>query len=92
MAPNTARISLTLSTDTKENIDYLTARMGVTRSSLISELLSQPAHDLRVLVESVPENPTPEDVIRAKGASRDLIKARIDNARDLSEDLFGGHS
>ena len=92
MASNTVRVSLTLSPAIKDDLDYLSHRMGVTRSSLASELMAQPIHDLRCLVESVPENPTPEDVVRARGASLALIRSRIDNAKHLSSDLFGGDS
>lgn len=90
MAQNTARISLTLDAQTKDDIDYLSSRMGVTRSSLVSELLAEPAHDLRLLVESVPLNPTPEDVIRARGVSLELIRSRVENVKGLASDLFGG--
>lgn len=71
------------------DLDYLSDRLGVTRSALLSQLLTGPVADLRGLVESVPTGPLgPSDALRARGASMDLIKERVNSLQRMSDDLF----
>jgi hypothetical protein len=62
--------------------------MGITKSSLASELLSTPLDDLRSLMEMVPDNPTEADLLRASGKSNELIASRLRSLRSLEGDLF----
>lgn len=71
-----------------ENLDYVSGRIGVSRSSLLSQLLEQPLSDLTGLVKSVPENPTSADVVRFRGNSEALVQERVDSLRSLGNDLL----
>ena len=86
------RVSFTVPPQVRTNLDYLSARLGVSKSALISEMLEVPLSDLRELMEMVPENPTPEDVVRARGKSNSLIAHRLRNLRSIEGDLFDERS
>lgn len=70
------------------DLDYLAKRLKVTRSAMLTEIAAEAVHDLRLMVETVPENPSSHDLLHAKGKSKALIEDRIDSARRLSDDLF----
>lgn len=82
------RMSFTLPPSVRADLDYLSSRMGVTKSSLVSELLGTPLADLRSLMETIPENPTDEDVLRARGKSNEIITKRLRSLRSIEGDLF----
>ena len=88
MTQKMVRVSFTVPPETRANLDYLSTRLGVTKSALVTELLGVPLADLRALVESVPENPTEADVLRARGASNQLISNRLQSYRAIEGDLF----
>jgi hypothetical protein len=88
MSEKMVRVSFTVPPQVRSDLDYLSTRLGVTKSSLVSELLGSPLSDLRDLVESVPENPTPADYLRAKGKSNELISNRLRSYRAIEGDLF----
>lgn len=70
------------------DLDYISKRMGITRSALLSNLIAEPSKDLRCLMETLPNNPTPEDVLRSRGASVDLISKRLEEYSVAADDLF----
>lgn len=82
------RVSVTLPPALVADLDYISARVKVPRSSLLAELMEQPVHDMRLLVESVPPNPTMDDLERARGRTADLIDERISQFKALESDLF----
>lgn len=88
MSEKMVRMSFTLPPSVRANLDFLSVRMGVTKSSLVAELLNGPLGDLRALMEMVPENPTEEDLIRARGKSNELITQRLRSLRSMEGDLF----
>jgi hypothetical protein len=81
-------MSFTVPPQVRADLDYLSARLGVTKSALISELLATPLADLRSLVEMVPDNPSQDDLLRARGKSNELITDRLQSYRKLEGDLF----
>lgn len=81
-------MTFTVPPSIRQNLDYLSARMGVTKSALVSELLATPLGDLRDLMDMVPENPTEADLLRASGKSNELIAARLRSLRSIEGDLF----
>lgn len=88
MSSKMVRVTFTVPPAVRSDLDYLSTRLGVTKSALVSELLAPALGDLRSLMEMVPENPTEEDVIRARGRSNDLIVQRLQNLRRIEGDLF----
>lgn len=88
MLSKMVRVSFTVPPQIRQDLDYLADRLGVTKSALVSELLAPALSDLRSLMELVPKNPTPEDVLRARGESNKLISQRLRNLRRIEGDLF----
>lgn len=88
MSEKMVRMSFTVPPSIRQNLDYLSSRMGVTKSALVSELLTTPLSDLRDLMEMVPDNPSEADLLRASGKSNELIAARLRSLRSIEGDLF----
>ena len=85
------KITFSLPEKLVEDLDYISKRIKVTRSALLSQLVEEPVGTLRELVASVPENPTEEDIIRAKGRSLSVIEERVNTVKGLDNDLFGDY-
>lgn len=83
------KITISIPEDMVLDLDYISKRIKVSRSALLTQITQDPLHTLRELVSSVPENPTTEDIIRAKGRSIEIIGDRIDQVKGMSNDLFG---
>lgn len=88
MSEKMVRMSFTVPPSIRQNLDYLSSRMGITKSALVAELLTTPLSDLRDLMEMVPDNPSEADLLRASGKSNELIAARLRSLRSIEGDLF----
>ena len=88
MSTKMVRMSFTLPPSVRDDLDYLSRRLGVTKSSLLSGILAGPLSDLRSLAESIPDNPTEDEVLRARGRSNELIVQRLQSLRRIEGDLF----
>jgi len=85
----TLKISVSLPAELVENLDFLSSRMGVSRSAIISEALSESMADAARLVRLIPPNPTPADVLRMRGESEELIRDRLASVTSMvNGDLF----
>jgi hypothetical protein len=87
--PKMAKIAMSLPPAIVADLDYLSSRLGFSRSALAAELLAEPLTEMRTVIALIPPNPTPSDLLRARGASQDIIRQRLENATRLSDDLFG---
>lgn len=88
MNRNLRKISITVDPALLDDLDYVSKRAGVSRSALISGLLGEILPATRELFEKVPLNPEPADVVRFRGESADIVRARLGSIRDLDSDLF----
>lgn len=61
-------------------IQLVSALMGVSQSALVAELIGRPVLDLEDMFRKLPNNPTPEDVVRLRGESVALVKSRVADA------------
>jgi hypothetical protein len=82
------KISLTLPAEVVDDLDYVSGRLSITRSALVSSILPEGLHALRELAERLPINPTPEDVVRLRGESEALVRERIESLKGMADDLF----
>lgn len=82
------KVSLALAPAVVDDLDYVSGRLGVSRSALASDLLGEVAADMRKLLERVPLSPTPADVVRFRGESAKLVEVRINELRGIAHDLF----
>jgi metal-responsive CopG/Arc/MetJ family transcriptional regulator len=84
----TRKISVSLSATVVDDLDFISARMGVSRSAIISELLSDALRDTRRLFEMLPVSPTPADVVRMRGESEEGVRQRLASLQGIANDLF----
>lgn len=84
----TRKISVSLSGSLVDDLDYISARMGVSRSAIISEFMADALSDARRVFELVPPNPTPADVVRMRGESEEVIRQRLASLQGIADDLF----
>lgn len=82
------KVSLSLDAYLVDNLDYLSSRMSVSRSALVTQLLLGAVEHMRRLAEAIPPNPTPADLVRMRGASIEEVRARIESLKSLENDLF----
>lgn len=88
--PRMAKVAMSLPRSLVDDLDYLVARLGVSRSALASELLSDSVSEMRRILSVIPPNPTPADLLRMRGESEAFVRERIANAARLTDDLFSG--
>lgn len=88
--PKMAKIAMSLPPSLVDDLDFLSTRLGVSRSALAAELLSDAAGEMRRVVSLIPPNPTPADLLRMRGESEAFVRERIANASRLTDDLFSG--
>lgn len=84
----TRKISVSLSGPLVDDLDYISARMGVSRSAIISEFMADALSEARRVFELVPPNPTPADVVRMRGESEEVIRQRLSSLQGIADDLF----
>lgn len=89
---NLRKITISVPPDLVAHLDYLSDRLGVSRSALISQLLDEPVGDMVELIRAIPEDPAPEDSLRFRGASAALVRQRLEAAKRLADDLFSGEA
>lgn len=82
------RCSFTLPPEMKADLAHISSRLGVSQSSLLSTLVAEPLRDVRQVLDAIPPSPTPDDFLRARGVSQDLITARLRGYREGVKDLF----
>lgn len=83
-----ARTSFTVDPQLLDDLNFLSSRMGITKSAIVNHILGGAVSDLRRLVESVPPNPTHEDVLRLRGRSMEVIEDRLHQYQNLESGLF----
>lgn len=71
------RISFTLPPALLSDLAAISERIGVSRSAIVADLLTGPAHDMRELLEAIPPAPTQADLLRLRGKSEALIEERL---------------
>lgn len=82
------KVSLALSPEHVDDVDYVAGRLGVSRSALVNALLGEALPDMRKLFEQVPIPLTPTDLVRFRGESAKLVEERIGQLQGIANDLF----
>lgn len=88
MHRNLKKISITVSPDLVSDLDFLSQRTGVSRSALITSLLAEAVPEMRKFLEQLPMHPEPADVVRFRGESEAVVRARIEDLKGLADDVF----
>lgn len=87
------RVSLSLPSSVVDDLDYVSERLGISRSGFLTQVLLQSdLASLRALLASIPESPSEDDVKRFRGSSVDYIRERVEALQKLQGGLFDGSS
>lgn len=84
----TRKISVSLSDQVVDDLDYISGRVGVSRSAIISQFMADALAEARKVFELVPPNPTPADIVRMRGESAEVIRQRLASLQGIADDLF----
>jgi hypothetical protein len=84
----TKKVSLTLDESLVADLIHVAERVGVSRSALASMILAERLRPARDVVDLIPANPTPPDVVRNRGESTAIVEQRIESLRTATSDLF----
>lgn len=74
---DTAKITLSLSACLVADLDFIGSHLGISRSGLVSEVLSGPVARMRRLAEAAPIAPGRVEPLRLRGDSADIVRHRI---------------
>lgn len=86
MSENT-RVTITLSSQTAEDLGFVSSALGITRSALMAELLAMDAAGLRAASLKGAYRAHCEPARRLRGHSAEVVQARIRELwGDLNED------
>lgn len=83
------RVTISLPTQIAGDLDYISARLGISRSAFLAQLLTEAnLSDLRALVSTLPESPSEGDTRRFRGESRRFVKTRMHQLQSMQGGLF----
>lgn len=82
------KIALSLSPGVVTDLDYISGRLGISRSALVDNLLTESLPVMRKLFEQIPYSPNQLDVVRARGQSQAIVEERIQELQAIANDLF----
>lgn len=86
---DTKRISLSVPSGLADDLDYISSRLGVSRSGFVTQLLiGADLGRLRSLLSAVPESATEADARRFRGESREFIREQLERISALQGGLF----
>lgn len=74
-----ARATFVLDRATSERLTAISRRMGVSRSALVRDVLAEPVELMHRWVQSLPDNPAPEDVQGLLGRMEQDLEGFLDS-------------
>lgn len=83
------RMTFSVPAQLADDLMVVSAHMGMSRTAVLSHFMEEPLHDLRGIMELVPQNPSDADVIRLRGASKKVIEDRL---REVEEMMREGYN
>lgn len=83
------RVSISMPEELADNLDYISKRLGVSRSGFVSQLLLAADLDsFRAMLSHIPEQPSEGDLKRFRGDSRAYIQDQLERLQKLQGGLF----
>ena len=81
------RVSLSLTPDVHDALNDVSHLLGVSRSSLVNELLSELLPTMSGLLHHLHDGDSSEAAMRLRGASASVIRDKLNVLRDAMQDL-----
>lgn len=73
------RLSLSVPPEVAADLNFVSRRLSISKSAIVSTLLQGGLRDFRMLLESLPPDPDDTDMARFRGASAEMITHRMDS-------------
>lgn len=83
MAPKfVTRLSISCPQALASDLNFVSRRLSISKSAIVTTLLQEGLRDFRMLLESLPPDPDDKDMARFRGASAEMIVARMQSIVD----------
>jgi hypothetical protein len=83
------RVSLSIPAGLASNLDYISGRLGISRSAFVAQILLESRLDeLASLLGSIPEQPSETDKRRFRGDSKAYVREQLERLQGLQGGLF----
>jgi len=76
---NIKRLSLSVPPELASDLNFISRRMSISKSAVITQLVGQGLKDFRMLLEALPPEPEDTDMKRFRGASAEMITSRMES-------------
>lgn len=86
---DTRRVSISLPPALVDDLDYISQRLGISRSAFLAQMLSSadlPA--IRTLLSHIPAQPSDGDVRRFRGDSKAYVAQQMEKLASMQGGLF----
>lgn len=85
------RVSISLPVSLVSDLDYISQRLGISRSAFLAQMLSSAdLPGIRALLSHIPEQPTDGDVRRFRGDSKAYVAQQMEKLVSMQGGLFDG--
>jgi len=74
---NVKRLSLSVPSELAADLNFISRRMSISKSAVITELVGKGLKDFRMLLEALPPEPSDTDMKRFRGTSAEMITNRM---------------
>lgn len=88
MSDSMKRTSFSLPPELIGDLDFVSKRIGISRSALVAGILKEACQPMVALIREIPEEPTASDAVRFRGESQRVVNERVDAVLRLRDDLF----
>ena len=85
-ASNLARTTFVLSRSIHDDLNYLAERTDQSRSAIVREVLEPSIAEMARIMRTIPDQPTPDDLVRFTGEARQFF----DSVHQEGVELFKG--
>lgn len=87
MAAVFKKVTFSLPPTVVDHLDFISGRMGVSRSSLVAELLAPGLETMHQLLALIPSDAEPGDAMRLRGESESIVRDRIADLQEKASRL-----
>jgi len=88
MAKTTVRTSFSIPRELYDELGEASETLGITKSAIVSQILSQGVSAILAVAKHIPKENTPEELKRFRGKSGEVIEEKLRQFRRGQDDLF----
>ena len=88
---NVKRLSLSVPPEFASDLNFISRRMNVSKSAVVTTLMAQGLQDFRMLLETLPPEPDDQEMARFRGKSAEVITTRMNTILQSIREVQGSH-